>query len=93
MVVMPKGEAEQGVDADLARLPKHMQAGTLAANARKAARRIDAGLSARDFAAISRELRVTMAKLAENAPVENTGDVGDELEARREARMKAAGGS
>ncbi len=50
---------------------------------------LDAGMPPRDAAAVSRELRVSMATLAAMSPERAEGDPVDELTARREARITA----
>ena len=90
-----KGKVEKALDKDLARLPEKLREGALAASARMLAKRLDAGLSARDATTAARELRVTMDKLSQAAPIQKTEDVGDELQQRRQERLRAAeaGGS
>ena len=90
-----KGKVERALDRDLSRLPENLREGALAASARLLAKRLDGGLSARDAITASRELRTTMAKLSEAAPIQKTEDVGDDLQARRQKRLaeaEAAGG-
>lgn len=90
-----KGKVERALDKDLGRLPENLREGALAAAARLLAKRLDAGLSARDATTAARELRVTLAKLGEAAPIQKSEDVGDELQQRRQERLReaeAAGG-
>lgn len=84
------GKVEKALAKDLARLPENLRDGALAASCRLLAKRLDAGLSARDATTAARELRVTMAKLGEAAPIQKTEDVGDELQQRRQERLRAA---
>lgn len=84
------GKIEAAVEADLQPLPEALQRGALAATARLLARRLDAGLPARDATAAARELRVTMERLDQRAPIQDSDDVGDELEQRRRDRLRKA---
>ena len=88
-----KGKVEKALDKDLSRLPENLREGALAAAARLLAKRLDAGLSARDATTAARELRVTMDKLSQAAPIQKTEDVGDELQQRRQERLRAAEGA
>lgn len=45
-----------------------------------------AGVEPRDFAALSREFRATLAEIDELSPKEVAGDAIDEIAARRDAR-------
>lgn len=47
-------------------------------------------IAARDFAAISREYRATLAEIAELTPKTNEGDAVDEIAQRRAARRSSA---
>ena len=52
------------------------------------ARRLDAGLSARDAATLAREMRLTLLALYDLAPPHREDDPMDELRERRERRMQ-----
>jgi len=51
------------------------------------ARRLDAGVSARDAAQLAREMRLCLLALYELAPARSEADPIDELQAKREQRM------
>jgi hypothetical protein len=84
-----KGKVELALDRDLASLPETSQQSALAAVCRLVARRLDGGLPARDAVAAARELRMGMERLLAQGGSSGTGDVGDELRAKRQEREAA----
>jgi hypothetical protein len=88
---------EAAARKDLAALPAEYRNSALAKSYLLQARRLDAGVSGRDVAMLSREMRLTLLSLYELAPAKHASDPVDELKARREQRMselpKAAKGS
>jgi hypothetical protein len=56
------------------------------------ARRLDAGMSPRDAGSVAREMRMALLTLYDMAPPKREGDYVDEVRAKREQRMEAAGG-
>lgn len=86
------GEIEQSVIDKLRELPGSYGKHPIAAGARRLARELDSNLViGRDAAGHVREMRQCMATLHEMAPGERKGDQTDDLRARRETRMLAAG--
>jgi hypothetical protein len=75
---------------DLAALPPQYRNSAVGKTYLLLARRLDAGVSARDAAQLAREMRLALLALYELAPAQMPDDPADELTARREARMKAA---
>jgi hypothetical protein len=67
--------------------------GGLAAAAVQVAQTMDETHAARDMAALSRELRATLADIAGLAPKKPEVSAVDDLRARRAARLAAASGS
>jgi hypothetical protein len=55
------------------------------------ARMLDAGMPARDAAAVAREMRLVFMALQELSPAQEGDDQADELRARRQARMQGNG--
>lgn len=85
--VTKQGKVEQALLRDLGTLPKELATGALALSCQVLARRIDAGMSARDAITAAKELRTTLGTLISQAPAREDGDVVDELRARRENRL------
>jgi hypothetical protein len=85
------GHLEQAVRRDLKALPENLRWSSLAVAAMKLARRWDAGMPARELAAVSRELRHIMSALDAKAPKKVGTDTADELRARRQRRIHSAG--
>jgi hypothetical protein len=83
------GTVEAAVRRELATLSAKVRDGAQAHAAIMLAVSLDAGMPPRDAAAVSRELRVSMATLAAMSPERAEGDPIDELTARREARLTA----
>jgi hypothetical protein len=83
------GTVESGVRRELAALSAAVADGALAQQALTLAQALDAGMAPRDAVAVSRELRVSMERLAAVSPERAEGDPIDELTARREARLAA----
>jgi hypothetical protein len=81
------GHVEAALRKDLGTLPAELREGALAATCQVLARRIDAGMSARDAITAAKELRTTLGTLISQAPAREDGDVIDELRARRENRL------
>ena len=79
---------ERAARADLRVLPAQYRNCAIAKGYLMAARRLDAGVSARDLVSLQREMRLTMLTLHELAPAESPGSVVDELGAAREERMR-----
>jgi hypothetical protein len=87
-----KGDNETAVLRDLKALPEDLRRGGLAVLAVTLAKELDAGgMSARDTAAVAGQLRMALVTLREIAPGESRGDHTDEVRARREKRLSAAG--
>lgn len=82
-----EGRVEAALLRDLKTLPAELATGALASTCQVLARRIDAGLSARDAITAAKELRTTLGTLISQAPAREDGDVVDELRARRENRL------
>jgi hypothetical protein len=83
------GPAETAARRDLADLPPQYQDGAVAHTYLMMGRRLDAGVSSRDVAALAREMRLTLLALYELAPPSRENDPADELRARREDRLRA----
>ena len=87
--------AEAATRTELARLAEKDAAlaeSVLAASALELARQLDSTRnSATSKAMCARELRETMNRLAELAPVETEGNPLDEIRARRDAQLAAGG--
>jgi hypothetical protein len=87
------GDAERAVRRDLALLPDELRKGGIAAGALKLAMDLDTLMvTGRDRAAHVREIRQCLITLREQAPGDRKGDKTDDLQAKREARLEAAGG-
>lgn len=71
-------------------MAEQVRASPLAQMAIRLAAEIDAGLSPRDTAALTRELRLTVLRLEELSPAKGEKDVVDELADRRNARLADA---
>jgi hypothetical protein len=83
-----KGPVEAAVARELKAMPAALRGGAIAAAALKLARELDtAPMTPRDTAGHARELRMCMTQLAELSPGDRTGDITDEIRARREARL------
>jgi hypothetical protein len=78
---------EAAARKDLAALPDMYRNSAVAKTYLALARRIDMGVSARDAAALTREIRMCLLTLHEMAPVKTPDDPLDEVRARREVRM------
>lgn len=87
-----RGPNETAVRRDLEALPEDLRKGAIAAVALGLARDLDEdGMTARDKAGMYAQLRMAMVTLREIAPGEAKGDSTDEVRARRERRLQAAG--
>jgi hypothetical protein len=86
------GLAEAAARRDLKALPPAYRNSAVAATYLLMARRLDAGLSAREVAMLAREMRLALLALYDLAPPRHEGDPADELRARREARMAEMAG-
>jgi hypothetical protein len=80
------GPIQTATRRELRGLPVDLRTGTLATTALLLARRLDAGLPAREVSGVARELRQSMTALMEQAPAKPQGDLVDELRARRAER-------
>jgi hypothetical protein len=80
------GQVEASVRREIRGLPADLRTGSLAVTALLLARRLDAGLPAREVAGVAREIRQSIAALMEQAPAKPQGDLVDELRARRAER-------
>lgn len=83
---------ERAARRDLNALPELYRTSAVAKSYLLLARRLDAGVSARDSATLTREMRLCLMALYELAPPQEEGDFVDEIAQRREARMKEATG-
>lgn len=83
------GTIEAAVRRELDTLSEKVRDGAQAHAAIMLAVTLDAGMPPRDAAAVSRELRMSMATLAAISPERAEGDIIDDLTARREARLTA----
>jgi hypothetical protein len=81
------GPVETAARRDLKDLPPAYARSAIATAYLLLARRLDAGVSARDAATLARELRLALLALYELAPPAREGDPTDELRARREQRL------
>lgn len=89
---MPRaGPAELAARRDLRALPKVYADSAVGKVYLNLARRIDSGASDRDATSLARELRLCLLALYALAPPKPVGDFTDEMQARREQRMKAQG--
>lgn len=82
---------EKAVRRQLEGMPGDVREGPLAHSALVLAAEIDAGVRARDAAAVVRELRMVMMRLEDRTPAAGQGDFVDELADRRAARAAASG--
>jgi hypothetical protein len=86
------GEHEKGVRFTLSQFPAALRKGALAVTALGLARDMDTvTMTPRDKAGHAAQLRQHINDLTAQAPGERKGDVTDEVRARRESRMLAAG--
>lgn len=83
------GTIEAATHRELAALSAKVRDSAQAHAAVMLAVTLDAGMPPRDAAAVSRELRTTMAALAAMSPERAEGDPIDDLTARRQARLAA----
>ena len=81
---------ERAARRDLRALKEYGDSG-LAKAYLELARQLDEGVPARDAAAITAQMRLTLVELQRMGGSENEGDYTDELRARREARMAGGG--
>lgn len=82
------GPIETAARRDLRALPDDYARSAIGASYMLLARRLDFGVSARDAATLTRELRMALLALYELAPPTRENDPMDDLRARREKRMK-----
>lgn len=80
---------EKSARKDLAALPPQYRTSAIAQAYLLLARRLDAGVSARDSAQLAREMRLALLALYELAPAKHDIDPVDELRVKREQRMTA----
>ena len=78
---------EAAAKRDLAALPPLYRNSAPAKAYLMLARRLDAGVSARDASMLAREMRLTLLALNNLAPARHEDDPVDELKAQRERRM------
>ena len=86
MAASSAGAIEASVRREIRSMPADLRASTLATTALLLAKRLDAGLPAREVSGVARELRQNMSSLLERAPAKPQGDLVDELRARRAER-------
>lgn len=79
---------ERAARNDLKQFPDAYRTSALAKGYLMLARRLDAGISARDSAALLREMRQVLLTLHELSPAESPDSTVDQLADRREKRMK-----
>lgn len=84
------GPIERAARRELRDLDASVRTGLLAQSVLALARRLDAGVTPRDQAALTRELRVTLDTLQDRSPARGAGDKPDELTERRERRITGA---
>jgi hypothetical protein len=82
-----RGDTEQAVVADLARMPERLRTSAAGRVAVLLARHLDAGLPAASMTSVTRELRVTLEGLAKLAPDDREESVVDDLRLRRAKRL------
>jgi hypothetical protein len=80
---------ERAARGDLKALPPEYRNSAIAKGYLLLARRLDAGVSARESAGLLREMRMTLLTLHELAPPAVEDSFTDELQARREKWMTA----
>jgi hypothetical protein len=83
------GLIELAARRDLRDLPPSYAKSAIAVSYLQLARRLDNGVSARDAATLTRELRLALLALYDLAPPRREGDPTDDLRDRREKRLKA----
>jgi len=83
------GTVERATRADLRARGVTVRASAPAALAVRLSAALDAETDSKAMAALSRELRTTMADIAKAAPVAQAADAVDEIAARRAARRGA----
>jgi hypothetical protein len=81
------GAVERAARKDLSALPPEYRSGAVARAYLMLGRRLDQGVSARDAAQLTREMRLCLLALYQLAPARHESDPVDELKARRETRM------
>lgn len=79
---------EAAAKRDLGSLPPQYRNSAIARAYLMLARRLDAGVSARDASQLAREMRLCLLALYELAPAKQETDPVDELKARREQRIE-----
>ena len=79
---------ETAARKDLATMPPEFRNGAVAKSYLMLCRRLDSGVSARDAASLTREIRLCLLTLYDLAPAKHKDDPVDEVKARREDRMK-----
>lgn len=82
---------ETAARKDLAALPAEYRNSAVAKSYLLLARRLDLGVSARDAAQLTREMRLCLLALYDLAPAKHENDPADELRAKREERMRSIG--
>ena len=82
------GTVEAAARRDLAALPPTYRNSAVAKAYLLMARRLDAGVSARDTAQVTREMRLCLLALYELTPAKHANDPVDELKAKREQRLQ-----
>lgn len=80
---------ERAARKDLSALPDEYRNSALAKGYLLLARRLDAGVSARESAGLLREMRMTLLTLHELSPPAGEESYTDELQARREKWMNS----
>jgi hypothetical protein len=83
------GEVERAARRDIRNMPAEFRTCAVAVAYILLARRLDAGMSARDAGSVARELRMALLTLREMAPPQHAGDYVDEVKAAREKRMSS----
>lgn len=81
------GTLESAARRDLRSLPPAYRNSAIAQTYLLMARRLDAGVNARDTATLARELRLALLVLYDLSPPAREDDAVDELRKRREERM------
>lgn len=82
---------ERAARADLRAIPKPYRDSAVAKSYLMLARRLDAGVSARDVVALAREMRMALLTLNELAPPQRADDFVDEIREQREKHMREIG--
>jgi len=78
---------EAAARKDLATMPTEFRNGAVAKSYLMLCRRLDSGVSARDAAGLTREIRLCLLTLYDLAPAKHKDDPVDEVKNRREQRM------